>query len=143
MISFLRRAKYPLAAGVLFCLLIAAFFLWNKRPGEPGSYPKSFDGNSEDLKQTVIVPTLDTPFPEGKSAIWCSSFQIAWNKMKTKISGPIQIKGAEPTSDRLNRAEESEADLDPEMFYSEAGWVQDGIIEKIQTDMAQKFPELP
>jgi hypothetical protein len=144
MISFLGRAKYPLAAAILFCLLIAVFFLWNRRPGEGDSYPKSFDGSSEDLKQTVIVPTLDTPFPEGKSAIWCASFQIAWNKLRSKVvRAPILLGQAEEITDRLNRAEQSEQDLESEMFYSEAGWVNDGIVEKIQKEMAQKFPEVP
>jgi hypothetical protein len=144
MISFLGRAKYPLAAAILFCLLIVAFFLWNRRPGESSSYAKSFDGSSEDLKQTVIVPTLDTPIPEGKSAIWCSSFQIAWNKLRTKVVGePILLAQAEEITDQLNRAEQSEQDVDAEMFYAEAGWVNDGIVEKIQNEMAQKFPNVP
>jgi hypothetical protein len=144
MASFLRRARFPLLGAILLCLLIAAFFFWNRRGGEPGSYPKSFDGSSEDLKQTVIVPTLDAPFPEGKSAIWCSSFQIAWNKLKTKVVGePILLSQAEQIADRLNRAEQSEQDLDAEIFYSEAGWVNEGIVEKIQNEMAQKFPNVP
>ncbi len=142
MISFLGRAKYPLVAAILFCLLIAVFFLWNRRPGEVNSYPKSFDGSSEDLKQTVIVPTLDTPFQEGKSAIWCSSFQIAWNKLIANVvKGPIRVGSARFNPSEIASA--SEADMDPEMFYSEAGWVSDGIVERIQNEMKHKFPDVP
>lgn len=38
---------------------------------------KPFEGDSSELQHTIIVPTLDTPIPEGKSAIWCGSFQLA------------------------------------------------------------------
>jgi hypothetical protein len=143
MISFLGRAKYPLVAAILFCLLIAAIFLWKRHPSEGGSYPKSFDGSSEDLKQTVIVPTLDTPFPDGKSAIWCSSFQIAWNKLKKELAkGPVEIEGAEEIAGRLNKGEEWEDDLEPEMFYADAGFVKDGVVPRIQSEMARRFPNV-
>ena len=37
----------------------------------------AFDGSSEQLQKTIIVPTLDTPMPGGKNVIWCASFQLA------------------------------------------------------------------
>jgi hypothetical protein len=104
----------------------------------------TFDGSSARLPQTVIVPTLDTPAPEGKSVIWCSSIQIAWNHLQSDVAkGPIQLVGAEQVLDRLNRAKESENDLAPESFYAVAGMVTDGIIEKIHAEMGQRFPEVP
>jgi hypothetical protein len=104
----------------------------------------SFDGSSDQLQQTVIVPTLDTPIPDGKSAIWCASFQIAWNKFKTEVArGPVQIKGAELAAERLNQAEQSEQDLEPGSYYAAAGFTKDGIMEKIQASMRLKFPNVP
>ena len=106
--------------------------------------PKSFDGESSALTQTVVVPTLDTPIPQGKSAIWCSSFQLAWNRLKDDLAkGPVQVKGAQTVADRLNRALVSEADLDPSAYYAAAGFVKDHIFETIARDMAQKFPNAP
>ena len=103
-------------------------------------YPLSFDGSSDQLKQTVMVPTLDTPVPTGKSAIWCASFQMAWNKFKAEVAkSPVQIKG-ELVAERLNHAEQSEDDLEPSSFYAAAGWVRDGFVEKIQADMTRLFP---
>jgi hypothetical protein len=56
--------------------------LWYSTRGRPYNPPSmSFDGSSDRLQQTVIVPTLDSPIPEGKSAIWCVSFQLAWNHL--------------------------------------------------------------
>ena len=104
----------------------------------------SFDGDSSALTQTVIVPTLDTPIPQGKSAIWCSSFQLAWNRLKDDLAkGPVKVQNAETVADRLNRAQASEADLDPNSFYAAAGFVSDGILETIARDMAERFPNVP
>jgi hypothetical protein len=142
MISKVGVAKFAglIATGV-FVLL--AYLGWHSNRDDAPP-PLSFDGSSENLRQTVIVPTLDTPIPEGKSAIWCASFQMSWNRLKDEVGkGPIKIQGAEAIADRLNRAEESEDDLDKESSYSAAGFIKKGIIEKIQTDMAQKFPEVP
>jgi WD40 repeat protein len=109
--------------------------------GEP---ERSYYGPSDKLQRTVIVPTLDTPFAEGKSAVWCSSFQIAWNRLKNDLAGePVRLQGAQDVADRLNRAKPSEADLEPGSYYTAAGSVMAGIIEKIQKEMAERFPDVP
>jgi len=119
--------------------------LHEKDTGRPYTPPtNSIEVRSEDLRQTVVVPTLDTPIPENHSAIWCSSFVLAWNRLKTDVAkGEIQLKNAEAIADRLNRAEQSEKDLDARDFYAAAGFANDGIFERIQREMRERFPELP
>lgn len=105
---------------------------------------RSFDGSSEGLRDTEVVPTLDTPLTQGKSAIWCSSFQIAWNRVKTELAqGPVEVRGAEEIAERLNRAPHSEDDLAAGSYYVAAGKVADGIVDQIGTDLAGKFPNAP
>jgi hypothetical protein len=100
--------------------------------------------SSTDLKQTVVVPTLDSPLPEHKNVIWCATFQLAWDQLKNEIvREPIVIPGAEDVVDRLNRAPVSPGDLEPESFYAAVGLVSDGIVEKIQKEMAKQFPAEP
>jgi hypothetical protein len=55
----------------------------------------------------------------------------------------VQIKGAEELCGRLNAAPQSEADLPPGGFYAAAGFTRDGIVEKIQDEMAERFPDVP
>ena len=132
-----------IATGVAAVALCLAWFFW---PFGEGSEPlkKSFDGESERLTRTVIVPTLDTPIPDDRSAIWCSSFQLAWNRLKDDvIHEPIVLKGAETTSRQLNDANPSDKDLSAQSFYAAAGWAKDGIVEKVRQDMARKFPGVP
>jgi hypothetical protein len=137
-----RISLFLVLLGLVILGIVAIFFVMQKNPGTEVVYPFSFDGSSDELQKTVIVPTLDTPIPEGKSAIWCASFQMSWNKLKTEVGqGPIKIKGAQEIADRLNQAEQSEDDLNAESSYSAAGLIKEGIIEKIQADMAQKFPD--
>lgn len=102
---------------------------------------KTFSGESSSLKQTSFMPTLDSPYPKNKNVIWCSSFQLAWNRMKDDVIGaPVEVVGAEGLAARLNTAGQSEADMESDSFYAAAGRVKDGIISKIQKEMTVKFP---
>lgn len=105
---------------------------------------RTYDGPSDKLTATLIVPTLDTPIATGKNVIWCSSFQVAWNHLKNDvIKEPVQLANAQPIADRLNNAKESEADLPADSYYAAAGWVKDGIVQTIQKEMAKRFPDVP
>lgn len=116
---------------------------------EPGDYKKfvikqSSDVNSSDLKQTSIIPTLDYTLPKKQNVIWCSAFQIAWDKLKNDVIGePIDVIGAEDMTMYLNRAVTSLDDIEEESYYVNAGITGEGIIEQIQTDMNQFFPFEP
>jgi hypothetical protein len=106
--------------------------------------PLSFDGRAEGLKQTVVVPTLESAIPEGKSAVWCASFQFAWNHLKTDVVGePIHLKKADALADQLNRGGSSESDLAAEDVYATAGWMRDDIASRIISEMARRFPQAP
>src|SRR5436305_1082682 len=54
------------AAGLALAGCLAAYFLWLRHGADSGPAARSFDGDSGQLRRTVIVPTLDTPIPEGE-----------------------------------------------------------------------------
>jgi hypothetical protein len=127
-----------LAGGILWWLGLGSYLAQRK---EYADKIETFSGSSESLKQTVIVPTLDTPCPPGKNVIWCSSFQLAWNEVRDKvIHAPLEVIGAEEVAARLNTAKQSSSDLDPGTFYAAGRRVKDGVVNKIKKDMATKFP---
>jgi prepilin-type processing-associated H-X9-DG protein len=104
--------------------------------------PKDVDSKS--LKQTTVVATLDCPLPEHNNVIWCSTFQMAWDKFKKDIIGePIQLVEAEKLAGRLNQAEYPTGDIEAKSYYATAGFVKNGIIEQIQKGMAKRFPSEP
>ena len=142
----LFRWMIPVVLGVIF--LVVGYQLYRSYFGvfEQGVYepvPIAFQGDSNDLDHTVIVPTLDTPMPEGKNVIWCGSFQLAWNHLKDDvIKEPLLVNNAQEVADRLNQAPFSETDLPDDSYYAAAGLVADGIIDKITQEMSEKFPQV-
>jgi hypothetical protein len=111
-------------------------------PREAGK--EAFEGDSRELRRTAFVPTLDTPLPEGKSAVWCASFQLAWDQLKADVvHGPVEITNAGEICDRLNKAGPAADDLPAEACYAAAGLEDDGIRETIRAEMARRFPHAP
>jgi hypothetical protein len=85
-----RRIGRIVAAAMVVTAIV--FILWMTGLGrylagqaEYVARTPTFSGKSDQLKQTVIVPTLDTPCPAGKNVIWCSSFQLAWNELRDNV----------------------------------------------------------
>jgi len=116
-------------------------------PRSAGIYappPVAFDGDSKGLRQTVIIPTLDTPIPEGKNVIWCATFQMAWDRLKKDVVGePVQVANAEKVADRLNKTVVTDDDLPKGSFYAAAGLTKDGIADKIRREMQERFQKEP
>lgn len=143
-----RRTRLRIGVALLVVVVVAAAFwkgpavwrLLSERAAYAGKVP-TFSGTSDALERTVIVPTLDTPRPTGKNVIWCSSFQLAWNELRDNvIRAPLEVVGAEEVAKRLNEAKQSATDLEADSYYATGGWIRDGIIAKIENDMATKFP---
>ena len=138
-----------IAIGVVWTV----YAKWNSRTerkslvfsNKPYSPPAvAFKGKSHDLKQSVIVPTLDTPVPAGKNIIWCAPFQMAWDHLKDDVvKEPIRIANAEIVAKRLNGSPFSESDLPDKSFYAAAGLVKDGIDQKIRQEMHERFHKEP
>ncbi len=102
------------------------------------------DIDSKSLKQTAVVATLDCPLAEHKNVIWCSTFQLAWDKLRQDlIREPVQLVGAEPLANRLNQGTYPTGDVEAKSYYVATGFVKDGIIEQVQKEMARRFPSEP
>ncbi len=149
--DFVRfKQKFCVYTGITSALLYLAGFIGfslvpfiNERI-EMALKTKTFSGSSNNLKETIIVPTLDSMLPNSKNAIWCSSFQLAWNELRDNvIKQPIQVIGAEDLASRLNTASQSSRDIETNSFYAAAGLVVDGITKRIQTEMVHRFPSEP
>ncbi|MHC4249006.1 MAG: hypothetical protein ACYS9X_07755 [Planctomycetota bacterium] len=114
-----RKKPLLLAAPVCFALAaVAVCLLIRMRARQPYAPPPvAFEGDSSKLQSSVVVPTLDTPLPEGRNAVWCASFEMAWRALSR--------------------------DLPEGGHYSTAGVVGDGIAAKIRDEMAERFPGVP
>jgi hypothetical protein len=143
-----RRWQWYLLAAFLASACVAVAVFW-PRNGPDGVQPSgelpplemTYDGPSASLARTAILPTLDTPIPAGSSAVWCGSFQLAWNELKA--GGPVAVAGRDDLARRLSASTFSSAELSPGTHYAAAGLRKDGIVEKIRSDMARLFPGVP
>lgn len=113
-----------------------------KKPNLRSEPERAIAGSSDLLKQTVVLPSLDTSIPDKKSAIWCISIQLAWNRLKNDITKEsVKLRNGQEIADRLNNSEESESDMASADYFAMAGRVNDGIVQKIEAGLAQKFPQ--
>jgi hypothetical protein len=143
----MRRLLLWLVPTLLVIGAIAGVvWLRNQSPGPPpldtGSF--AFDGTSDQLKSTQIVPTLDTPTEPGKNVVWCSSFALAWKQLQKNVThGPVALAGNPPAAERLNADPSAESDLPPGSVFADAGVAEDGLRERIRAGMAERFPGCP
>ena len=126
------------------CLAVLACSSDDRHGRKHAELAKSHVGSSAGLSKTVILPTLDEPLPEGKNAIWCASFQIVWDRLASDVlKAPPQVSGAESLCARLNGTPFDASNLRQDCCYAAAGFVNDGIVEKITGDMRSRFPSVP
>lgn len=87
---------------VVLSLAIVLYFAFRGRPYQ--SLAIVFQGDSNDLHQSTVVPTLDTPMPKGRNVVWCATLQMAWNRLgEDVLHQPPHVQGAETVVSRLNR----------------------------------------
>ena len=145
-----RRFKLLLAGVVL--LVGANIYVWIDAAKEPAPVrpaqkvvvqpptAPSFEGPSQKLKQTVIVPTLESSVPEGKSAIWVGTLPMAWQALE-KVAGPMELPQAKQLAAQLRATPSPE--LAAQSYYVAAGFHKDGILERIRRELPVRFPMAP
>lgn len=140
-----RIASMWWSVGIVVLVVLLLWVTGGVADGKEARYTppaKTFDGSSSDLKATAVVPTLDTPLPEGKSAMWCASFEFAWTALREDVIGaPIQVENAQVVADRLNRA--VLPDVPASALYYTAGRVTPTFLQRIRDEMKQRFPDAP
>src|SRR5947209_4243336 len=84
---FARRGGIRLIVLFLLLAAVAGLAAWTYLVPEPDGSPRkkraptspavrSFSGYSDQLKRTIVVPTLNSAIPDRKSVIWCSSLAM-------------------------------------------------------------------
>jgi hypothetical protein len=94
---------------------------------------------ADELKQTQIAATLNTPIKAGQNVLWCGTFQLAWNEVSSLLGEDQHFLNEPPLVVDLNRKAFTRADLDDASYIAMAGFVRDGIYEKIPKALQGKF----
>ena len=98
-------------------------------------FPKVKD--ISEMKETVFLPTLETPIPAGKNAIYAASLLMAWDEIKTAIANPILAFENEDL-EQMNQSESYQNVLQ-EDEYETTIEVGEGII-KATASFAKSLP---
>ncbi len=96
--------------------------------------------SSEKLTQTNIAATIDEKIVEGKNVLYCSSFQMAWDRLKQDIlKGAVELDNQPLIANSLNSNSFDRKNIGEKNYVAEAGFVKDGVINKINQGLKEKF----
>jgi len=97
-------------------------------------------GTLTNLKLTVVTPVLDTKIEINKNFIYCSTFQMAWNKAcKDVVKENIEIEGSPEYVAKLNKNINQPPNVSNNSYLAMAGFGKDGIVDKINEALMNKF----
>ena len=96
---------------------------------------------SSELKRTKITSHFEAKIDKYSNLVYCSTFQLAWNELKTQVNGDVQLKNAPPSTAILNKSEFKKEYLDEKDYVAKFGKASE-IIESINKELKQKFPKL-
>ncbi|MGD0252631.1 MAG: hypothetical protein ABSC01_08035, partial [Verrucomicrobiota bacterium] len=116
-----------------------------KQSSGPTSHDEAFSNgklltvSASDLKNTVVAATINAPLKQGKNVVWCGTFQMAWNEACTLVGEDLHFDSDPPIVTELNKKAFRKDDLDTASYVTLAGFVKDGIHQKISRALQEKF----
>jgi len=100
---------------------------------------KLLTAGADRLQATAIAPHLEAPIEPGRSALWCATFQLAWNEVCALVGEDIHFVEEPPMVAILNKRSATKDDLDEASYVALAGFVRDGIYGRIPKALERKF----
>ena len=95
--------------------------------------------------KTSITARLDEPITAGQNLIYCATVNLTWNVLSEFLNGQVKLgmRDFRPnaTVDFLNRKTFTKEHLDKGCYLAYASLIRDGILDRIKTDLQQKFGE--
>ena len=91
---------------------------------------------------TVITPVLDSKIYSNENIIYCSTAQLAWNSLYNDLlKETIEIENQPWYVNKLNDMIKIPQQISNDSYIALAGSGKDKIIDKIKTELTQKFPQ--
>ena len=134
-----RKPLWAVALGVAVCLIVLGIVKQRRASYGKQSGQVHVQGDTRDLANTIVTTHLEQRIVPGKNVIWCSTFQLAWNKLCYFTGGPIKMRRAPAMVDILNQRKAAKKDLDKASYVAMVGLVENGIEEKIRQVLDRKF----
>ncbi len=97
------------------------------------------EANAFDLTETLVTPHLETPLTDGKSVLWCGSFQLAWNEACSLLGGNLHFTNEPAMVGLLNKRSFTKDDIDTESYVAVADFVKNDVFGQITQELRDKF----
>jgi hypothetical protein len=91
------------------------------------------------LSGTSVLPFVSALLAADKNVVWCATFQIAWDQLPKEPDLP---RGDGSFVGELERKPFDLRSLSPDSYLAMGGDVEDGIRDRIGTEMARRFPDV-
>ncbi len=130
--------KWLAKASLIFlCLSLHAAGCSSDEPEKP-----LLQIDSTELKKTLFTSHMEEAIKPGRSLLYCSTFQIAWNELKDNIiKEDIHLVDEPPMVKFLNKSLSTKSDISADCYVAMAGFGRDGILDKINKALRDKFGE--
>jgi len=123
----------------LFCALCGVAGLINL-PSILGEGDVTFKANASALTSTLVTPHMEAPITAGKTVLYCSTLQLAWNELKqTIVKEDVHLQNEPPMVPLLNKSLSTQADISDKDYVAMAGFGRDGILSRINEALRAKF----
>ncbi len=96
-------------------------------------------GDASAFTRTLVTPHLEQSLAPGKNVLWCATFQLAWNEACALIGEDIHLLDEPPMVGVLNQKRVAKEQIDDASCVALAGWIRDGILGRIDRELARKF----
>ena len=112
---------------------------------DPGPPPLFKAASTELTTTTITAHTLAVLTPD-ENQVYCATFALAWNTMIDSVigepivlGGPADTEKTQETTAALNQRLFEAEYLDPDSYVALADFVKNGIEERIQTALMERF----
>jgi len=98
---------------------------------------------ASDLARTDVMAHLNSAIVPGRNLVYCANFQIAWDRLREDVvKAPVELTGAPEMARHMNDQPFPRDSLSERAYVALAGCVSDGILDRIRSQMAEKFPSV-
>jgi len=126
-----------------YFLFIIFFFCQCKKTHDALIGPPLIHKKADELKQTIVTPSLNIDLDYDKNVIFAADFQMAWNELVNFNGKPISMDEMTTLVTYLNNPVIEKRDLDQESIYAAARIADNETAQNISDDMEILFNDTP
>ncbi len=98
--------------------------------------------DTANMGQTDVLAAASVPLDPEQNQIWCATFQIAWDELRSQIGGAVQTQPVPPLVGQLNAEPFDRRALSPTTYVVATTDGTPAQTRALQVELQQKLPQL-